>query len=315
MRLAAKELVAALGVELSGISNVIISSADSIQDASDESATWVGSLTPKTRKVLDNLSGAFIVVPEPSSASHRRFLNRLGSRNALAIVREPRLVFARILKRFFSDLELQLPKGVSQLACVSPSAQIGVDVTIAPFCFIGADVTIGDESVLHPGVAIHSHSVVGKRCLFKSNAVVGNRGFGFVKTADGCWEHFPQIGIVLIEDDVEIGAGTVVDRPGLGTTRLLRGTKVDNLCHIGHNAQVGPHAIVTACTEIGAGVVVGKGAWLGPNSCSIEGISLGEQSFVGIGSTVLHDVPAEKVVAGSPARPIEELRKRHRERC
>jgi UDP-3-O-[3-hydroxymyristoyl] glucosamine N-acyltransferase len=93
---------------------------------------------------------------------------------------------------------------------------------------------------------------------------------------------------------------------------VLRGTKIDNLCHIGHNARVGPHAVVTACTEVGAGVVVGEGAWLGSNSCSIEGVTIGNRSFVGVGSTVLHDVPASTIVAGSPAEPMEIVRKTRR---
>jgi UDP-3-O-[3-hydroxymyristoyl] glucosamine N-acyltransferase len=95
-------------------------------------------------------------------------------------------------------------------------------------------------------------------------------------------------------------------------TRVLRGTKIDNQCHIGHNAQVGPHAVVAACTEVGAGVVVGRGAWLGPNSSSIEGVTFGEGSLTGIGATVLHDVGAGSVVAGCPAEPMEAVRRQRR---
>jgi UDP-3-O-[3-hydroxymyristoyl] glucosamine N-acyltransferase len=233
-------------------------------------------------------------------------------RNALLVVDEPRIVFARILAQFFSHLELQLPPGIDRSAHVDSSARIDANVTIGPFCFIGSEVVIGEGTALHSGVVVHSRSVVGRNCIFQSNAVVGSRGFGFVRKSDGSLLHFPQIGRVIIEDEVEIGACTTVDRPGLGTTRVLRGTKIDNLCHVGHNAQVGPHAIVTACTEIGAGVVVGEGAWLGPNSCSIEGVSIGARSLVGIGATVLKDVAAGVVVAGSPAEPIEIVRKTRR---
>jgi len=205
-----------------------------------------------------------------------------------------------------------VPRGIDRSARVHRSARIGTNVTAGPFCFIGADVVIGDRTVLHPGVAVHSRSIVGRNCLLKTNSVVGSRGFGFVRTKEGSLEHFPQIGRVIVEDEVEIGACTVIDRPGLGTTRILQGTKIDNLCHIGHNAQIGPHAVVTACTEVGAGVIVEEGAWLGPNSCSIEGVTVGARSLVGIGATVLRNVSAGTVVAGSPAEPIETVRKTRR---
>jgi UDP-3-O-[3-hydroxymyristoyl] glucosamine N-acyltransferase len=305
----AEKIATALGLDLVGVRGVLVTSADPVDDAYSGSVTWAQALTPESREVLDRLSGALIVLPKPSNPDEQKFLDSLASGNALLVVEEPRLVLARILARFFSHLELHLDRGIDPSARVDRSAQIGADVTIGPFCFIGKDVIIGDGTILHTGVAVHSRTIVGRNCVLKSNAVVGSRGFGFVQTSDGSFEHFPQIGQVIIEDDVEIGACTAIDRPGLGTTRILRGTKIDNLCHVGHNAEIGPNAIVTACTEIGAGVVVRDGAWLGPNSCSIEGVTIDTRSFVGIGSTVLADVAAGAVVAGSPAEPIETVRK------
>lgn len=291
---------------------MMVASVDAIADASSGSATWAKALTQENRRIVDRISGALIVLPRPRNAAERKLLGSVASRNALLVVEEPRLVFARLLARFFSHLELQLPRGINQLAHVDPSARIGHDVTIGPFCFVGSEVIIGDGTVLHPGVAVHSRTVVGRNCIFQSGAVIGARGFGFVRTSEGSLEHFPQVGQVIIDDDVEIGACTAIDRPGLGTTRVLRGTKIDNLCHVGHNAQVGPDAIVAACAEIGAGVVVAEGAWLGPNSCSIEGVTVGTRSLVGIGATVLRNVPEGAVVAGSPAEPIETVRKTRR---
>jgi UDP-3-O-[3-hydroxymyristoyl] glucosamine N-acyltransferase len=308
----AENIAGALGLDLEGVPRVAIRSADAIDDASTGSVTWMNALTRERRRILDRLSGALVVVPEPRNADDQRFLSSVAKHSALLVVENPRLVFARILARFFSHLELQLQRGIDPSARVEPSVRINGDVTVGPFCFIGSDVTIGNGSVLHPGVVVHSRSIIGRDCVLKSNAVVGSRGFGFVQTSSGSLEHFPHIGRVVIEDDVEIGACSAIDRPGLGTTRILRGTKIDNLCHVGHNAQVGPHAIVAACTEIGAGVIVAEGAWLGPNSCSIEGVTVGTRSFVGIGSTVLKDVAPGAVVAGSPAEPIEVVRRTRR---
>lgn len=308
--LTAGNIASELGLKIVGIADISVVSPDPIKDASTGSVTWVKIITPDMRRVIERLSGALVVLPLPRNATERRFLNLLASRNALLVVREPRLVIARILARYFSHLEVQLPKGIDPLARVEPSARIGTDVTVGPFCFIGKDAVIGDRTVLHPSVVIHSGTVIGRNCIIKSNAVIGGQGFGFVRI-DACpMEPFPQVGQVIVEDYVNVGSCSTVDRPGLGITRLLYGTKIDNLCHIGHNAQIGPHAVVTACTEVGAGVTVGEGAWLGPNSCIIEGVNIGNRSLVGIGATVLHDVPPCAVVAGSPAEPIEVLRSR-----
>lgn len=311
--LTAGSIASDLGLNVVGIADISVVSPDSIKDASTGSVTWVKAVTPDMRRVLERLSGALVVLPLPHNATERKFVNLLASRNALLLVGEPRLVMARILARYFSHLEVQLPRGIDPLARVDPSARIGIDVTVGPFSFIGKDVVIGDRTVLHPSVVIHSGTIIGRNCVIKSNAVIGGQGFGFVQTDAGPWEPFPQAGQVIVEDDVNIGSCTAVDRPGLGITRLLCGTKIDNLCHIGHNAQIGPHAVVAACTEVGAGVTVGEGAWLGPNTCSIEGVNIGDRSLVGIGATVLHDVPPSAVVAGSPAEPIEVLRSRKKQ--
>lgn len=310
--IAAERVASALGLDLTGAARVVITSVDAIGEASTGSATWVKALTRESRRTIDRLSGALIVLPKPRNIGERKFLDSASTRNALLAVEEPRLVYARLLARFFSHLELRLPRGIDRSARVDPSAGIGPDIAIGPFCFVGSDVVIGEGTVLHPGVTVHSRTIIGQNCVIQSGAVIGDRGFGFVRTSGGSLEHFPHVGHVIIEDDVEIGACTAVDRPALGTTRIMCGTKIDNLCHIGHNAQIGPHAIVAACTEVGAGVTVGERAWLGPNSCSIEGVTIGSRSLVGIGSTVLRDVPAGAVVAGSPAEPIETVRKTRR---
>jgi UDP-3-O-[3-hydroxymyristoyl] glucosamine N-acyltransferase len=245
----------------------------------------------------------------PQNAEERALVAAVAARNAVLAVAQPRLLYAQLLTAFFAEDEVRFPAGVDPAARVDASARLGERVVVGPFCFVGPDVEIGDDTVLHPGVVIHAGSRLGRRCVVKAHAVVGNPGFGFVRRPDGSLEAFPQIGRVVIEDDVVIGAASAIDRPGLGTTRVRHGTKIDNLVHVGHGAQVGPHAVVAACAEIGASVVVGEGAWLGPHSCSLENVRFGERAFVGLGAVVVKDVAADAVVAGSPAEPTESLRR------
>jgi UDP-3-O-[3-hydroxymyristoyl] glucosamine N-acyltransferase len=303
-------IAAALGLTVRGDAATPIRSASPFAEARAGSLTWLKALDDGSRAALHRLAGALVVVPAAASDEDRRCLDDAAGRNALLVAEHPRLVFARLLRHCFAHLELQLPAGVHPSACIDPTARLGRAVTIGAFCFVGAEVEIGDGSVLHPGVVVHSRTAVGRNCILGSGVVLGSRGFGFVRNERGELEHFPQIGRVVLEDDVEIQAGSMVVRPGLGETRVGRGSKIDQLCHVGHNARIGRHCVITACCEIGAAVSVADRAWIGPRSCSLEGVRLGEDSFVGIGATVLKDVPAGTVVAGNPAEPIDLLRKR-----
>ena len=308
----AAAIAAVVECELLGRADVIVRTADPPGEAGIGSATWVKHLTAADVDSIRDLAGALIVIPRPADATGRALVAGIAARNAVLAVDNPRLVFARILARYFSHLEARPPAGIDPSAQIHPSALLGAGVTVGPFCFIGPEVVLGNETVLYPGAVVHARTAIGQNCVIGSNSVIGGPGFGFIRRPDGNLEHFPQVGRVSIEDNVSIGAGTTIDRPGLGTTRVLRGTKIDNQCHIGHNARVGPHAVITACTEVGAGVVVGRGAWLGPNSSSIEGVTFGAGSLTGIGATVLHDVAPGSVVAGCPAEPIEAVRRQRR---
>lgn len=309
--LCAEQIAEEFGIKVAGEPGAVIHRASSLQDAKPGSLTWLKPAGSHEELAKGAFHDVVILLKAPGDPKEERLFAELAKHNTLLLVdpdRNPRLVFARILARYFSHEEVQIPFGVSSRAVVESSAMIGRNVTIADFCFIGSDVEIGDGTILHPGVIVHSRSIIGRNCIINAHAVIGNRGFGFVRDEDGSLVHFPHLGNVVIEDNVEIQANTVVDRTALGETRIGEGTKIDNLCHIGHGAQIGPHCIITACSEIGAQVVIEEGAWIGPNSCSIEGITIGKGSFVGIGSTVTKSIPPDTVVAGSPAEPIDEFK-------
>ena len=304
----ASAIASYLNSTIQGISDLIIHTPSEPSDAGPGSALWIKSFSPATLELLAGLDGVLIIHPPAEKPDILKALSEAAESNALLAAENPRLAFARMLSRFFSGLQAYVSDGIDETARIDQSAQIGERVSIGAFCVIGPHVTIGDDTVLHPHVTVYSHSRIGKRCIINSGVRVGTRGFGFVKDENGDNIHFPQVGTVIIEDDVEVQANTTIARPGVGVTRIERNAKIDCLCHIGHNARIGPRAIVTACSEIGAGVVVGESAWVGPNSCSLEGVNFGPDSFTGIGSVVLRDVPPGKTHVGSPAVPIDEMK-------
>jgi UDP-3-O-[3-hydroxymyristoyl] glucosamine N-acyltransferase len=299
-----------LKVPLAGVETLPVRGAESLDRAVAGQVTWVKRLDATSAASLARLRGVLLVHPEPADAEQRGWLDRASRHNALLASRAPRETFAELLAIYFAHEEARIPPGIDPSARVEPTARLGDGVTVGAFCYIGADVEIGDGTVLHPHVVVHSGTRIGRRCILDAHVVVGGRGFGYVRRTDGTLLHFPQIGRVRIEDDVEIQAGSMVVRPGLGTTRVGRGTKIDNLCHIGHNAQIGPDCVITACSEIGARVVVGARTWIGPNSCCLEDVEFGADSVVGIGSVVLRSVDAGETVAGAPAAPTRDLRRR-----
>lgn len=306
----ATELLAPFGAPVTGLVDLRVDTPAPLAEAGPGALTWVKALDHITLAALARLDGALIVHPAPETEPARLALAAAGARNALVQAAAPRLLFAKVLARWFAHLEAQVPAGIDPRAFVDPSARLGADVTVAAFAWIGPEVVVGDGSIVHPHAVLHSRTVVGRRCIVNAHVVLGGRGFGFVRDDDGAWVHFPQVGRVVLEDDVEIQAGSLVDRPALGETVVRRGTKIDNLVHVGHGARVGPHAIVAACSEIGASVVVDEGAWIGPHVCSLENIHVGRDARVGLGAVLLDDVAPGATVAGAPAEPTDVLRRR-----
>jgi UDP-3-O-[3-hydroxymyristoyl] glucosamine N-acyltransferase len=308
----ASEIGQALGAQVRGRLDLEVGTPAPVHQAGPGSVTWLKSLDGVGLARLSGLEGVLLVHPMPRTDAERAALGSAAASNALMAGEQPRRLFAQLMQRFFAHLTVSFPPGTHPTAQVDKSAKIGERVAIAAFCFVGPGVEIGDDSVLFPHAVIHAGTRIGRRCRIQSHAVVGSPGFGYVREDDGTWLHVPHVGHVVLEDEVEIKTATEVERPALGVTLVKRGSKVDGLCQVGHGAQVGPDAIVTACTEIGAGVVVGEGAWLGPNSCSLERVTIGAGALVGLGAVVTRDVAPGAVVAGSPAEPVEHVKRTRR---
>lgn len=193
-------------------------------------------------------------------------------------------------------------------AVVHPDAQVHVLVHIGAFCYVGPGCTIGPGTILHPRVTLLNEVIIGANCELHSGVVVGADGFGYVRALDDALTKFEHFGNVVIEDDVEIGPNTNINRGTLDTTLIREGTKIDALCHIGHNAQIGPHATIAAGTIMGRSDL-GQAVYTGLNSTILPGNNIEAHGTVGAHAVVTRSVGEGTTVVGSPAKPIVRVRK------
>ena len=179
---------------------------------------------------------------------------------------------------------------------IAAGARVGAGVRIAAGCSLGTDIAIGDHTVLHPNVTLYHRVTIGSRCILHSGAVIGADGFGF-EMAGGQYHKVPQVGTVLIGDDVEIGANTCIDRATLGETVIGDGTKLDNMVHIAHNCRIGRHVVIAAQTGLAGGVTIGDYAVVGGQVGVGDKARIESGAIIGSGAGIL-------TVWGTPARPL-----------
>lgn len=192
--------------------------------------------------------------------------------------------------------------GVSPMAFVEPTATIGKDVYIGPFCYIGDGVSIGDGTRIMPNVTIYEGCKIGQRCLLHAGCVVGADGFGFAPSPNG-YDKIPQIGIVIIEDDVEIGANTCIDRSTMGATVIHKGVKLDNLVQIAHNCEVGESTVMSAQVGLAGSTKVGQWCMFGGQVGLAGHITIGDRVQLGAQSGVPGSIKDGQTLIGTP--PME----------
>ena len=224
-----------------------------------------------------------------------------GERPAVLGVTEPRRAFALALREIDHEPS---PVGIETTAIVAEDSVIGEGVYVGHHSIIGDGVSVGARTVILDNVSIRAGATIGADCLVNSGVVIGADGFGYERDEERGWIKLKHIGSVVIEDEVEIGANTCIDRGTLGATIIKRQAKVDNLCHIAHNVVVGERAMVIAQSMIGGSVRINPDAWIAPGATVRNGVVIGGGSTVGLGAVVVKDVPDDDVVAGVPARSM-----------
>ena len=237
----------------------------------------------------------------------------------------PHLSFVKVVERFYMPFRPE--PGIHPTAVVSPSARLGKEVSVGAFVHIGDEVEIEDGTVIFPFVAIyrgvkigkesviHSHVSVreevriGNRVIIHNNAVIGSDGFGYLQDKDKSHIKIPQAGTVIIEDDVEIGANTAVDRAALGETIIRKGTKIDNLVQVAHNVEIGENCILAGQTGIAGSVKIGKNVIMGGQVAISDHVNIGDNVMIAGRTGVMKDIPPNSIIAGVPSQDIREWKK------
>jgi UDP-3-O-[3-hydroxymyristoyl] glucosamine N-acyltransferase len=307
------EIVEFVGGQYAGDPGRKISGVGALVDASGEQLSFLSNR--KYAAQLSQTNAGAILVPKTLEGEDDRWVR----------VEDPYFALARIMTRWFSARPM--PTGVSPNASIASSAKLGTNLAIGPFVTIGENVVIGnnvtifqgvsieagsnigDGCIIYPNVVIYDGMRIGRRCIIHAGVVIGSDGYGFAMH-EGKHHKIPQIGIVRIEDDVEIGAGTTIDRAALGETVIGEGTKIDNLVQIGHNVKIGKHCLLVSQVGIAGSTELGDHVFVAGQSGFSGHLKIGHRVQVAAKSAVLEDVPDDTKVMGSPAVPFKEFARR-----
>ena len=239
-------------------------------------------------------------------------------RSTLIRVPDAYAAFAQLLA-LYDEQQKKNRSGIQSPAHIDPSAIIGEQVFIGAFSYIGEKATIGDRTqifpqvyigdgvrigkncVLHPGAKIYAQCVLGDEVIVHAGTVIGSDGFGFAPKTDGAYTKVPQLGNVIIEDGVEIGANTTIDRATIGSTIVRRGVKLDNLIQVAHNVEIGAHTVIAAQTGISGSTQIGEQVMIGGQVGIAGHIHIGNKVKVGAQSGISKDIPEGKIMNGTPA--------------
>jgi UDP-3-O-[3-hydroxymyristoyl] glucosamine N-acyltransferase len=297
----ASEIAAWVGASLAGVSEAELTRVSNIETATVDAVVFATDAKTLVR-AMESPAGLILASAKAldGQAVDKRILAVPDARFAFALV-------ARGLRPERSGTEIH------PTAIVSPTAKIGEGTKIGAGSVIGENVAIGKACEIGPHVTIYASTTLGDRVNLQAGAVLGSKGFGYVRNAaSGEYILFPQQGTLVIEDDVDIGANTTIDRGALGETRIGQGSKLDNLVHIGHNCLIGRNVIIAAQTGISGSSVVEDGAILGGQVGIGEHALVGEGVILGGGAGVLSGKKMHgkgEVFWGRPARPLKEYLK------
>jgi UDP-3-O-[3-hydroxymyristoyl] glucosamine N-acyltransferase len=305
-------IAAAVGGTVEGNPLTVISGVKGIEEAGPDDITFVAN--KKYLPLLKSTDAGAVILGERIEAPEMNVVR----------VAEPYVAFANVLAMFAP--EPALPEGVSDLAYIAEGAEVsesaavgsfavvdvganvGARTVVFPGAYIGRDSSVGEDCIIYPNVTVRERVTIGDRVIIHPNVVLGSDGFGFA-TVEGVHHKVPQIGTVIVGDDVEIGAGTTVDRGTMGATVIDDGCKIDNLVQIAHNVTLGRGTILAAQVGIAGSTKVGEYVVMGGQVGLVGHIEVGDGVQIGAKSGIPKSIPPGETWFGYPARPIMETKR------
>ncbi len=303
------ELTKRAGLEHTGI-NARISKISLLSKPENESMFFAKHLSLETLNTIKNMASCLIVLPEESNENMD--LNVLKKNNSLVFSKKPRLDFAKLLTVIEAEIEKGYSNEIYKMnntgSFIGEEVSIGSGVVIEPLVFIDHGVVVGKNTIIRTGAKIRKRVQIGEKVIIRENSVIGGPGFGIEKDELGKNYRIPQIGGVIIKNNVEIGALNTVASGTIEPTIIESFVKTDDHVHIAHNCQIGTSSSLTACVEVSGSVIIGNNCMIGPNTSIMNGIVIGNRVTIGLGAVVTKSVPDEFVIAGNPAESIEIVR-------
>ena len=290
MQFTAKQIADFIGGRVEGNENATVSTFAKIEEGKEGAITFLSN--PKYTPYIYETKASIVLINEDVQLEKPVSATLIRVKNAYECV-------AKLLQMYAASLPKKT--GVHPLAFVSESAEIGKDVYIGPFTFVGEGVKIGDGSIINPNVTIYDGCQIGKNVTIHAGSVIGADGFGFAPNTEG-YEKIPQLGIVIIEDNVEIGANTCIDRSTMGQTVIHKGVKLDNLIQVAHNCEIGENTVMSAQVGMAGSTKIGSWCMVGGQAGFAGHIHVADKTMVGAQCGVISNTKGNgENLIGSPA--------------
>ncbi len=317
MQFSLNQVAQILGGNLEGDGNIKITSLSNIEEGKPGTISFLSN--PKYEPHIYSTKASAVIVKND-------FTPKQTLSTTLIRVEDPYLSFTALLEEYhklfsFSKKGIETPSFQSAssilgenvylgaFSYVGNNAKIGDNVKIYPHAYIGDDVKIGDNTIVYAGVRINHKVRIGKYCVFQSGAVIGSDGFGFAPQPDGTYKTIPQVGNVVIEDHVDVGANTVVDRATFESTVIKSGVKLDNLIQIAHNVEIGENTVIAAQAGVSGSSKVGKNVVIAGQAGIVGHLKVADKTIVAAQSGIPKNTQEGKAYLGSPALEISEARR------